>query len=217
MLLWAMACGDGPDATDRAAFVAALTSGACADVKDGTLRDDCWLGRAKASGADVCARIGDATLQGECWFMVAEHTKDATLCPRAAPFADDCALHVLSNGFAAWVEPGTRPGDREDDVAARIVAAGLAADDPRPWSAWYRWVLGGLQPLDRAACDVVADATRREACRRTGLALYQDRLNHARDTGRYPCGGGPLPDDLVTTPDPELDAARAARTDLCSR
>lgn len=216
-LLWACAGPSTPDAEDRARFVAALSDGACETVRDRRLRDECWLARAEKSGEDVCAEVGDATLRGECWFLVAEKRKDATLCADAGPFAEDCALHLLSNGFAAWARAGALPGDREDEVAARIVASGLGADDPRPWSAWYRWVLGGQRPLDRGTCDRVTDRDRREACRRTGLAVYADLLNHARDTRTYPCDGGPLPLALQYTPDAELDALRAARTDLCAR
>lgn len=223
LLLLACAGGDGaPSAEDRARFVAALADGRCGAVEAPALRDDCWLAVAARTGDDVCGEVGDAELRGECWFQLAERRRDAALCPKAAPYAVDCALHVLSSGFAELTRGGVRPGEKEDDVAARIAASGLAADDMRPWSAWYRWVLGGMRPLDRSACDAVADPDRREACRRTGLALYDDLLNHARDTGTFPCDGGPLPAALQHAPDPELDARRAARADaatgdLCRR
>lgn len=201
------------DAEDRARYVAGLASGECAPVRDAALRDDCYAATVD-SPAD-CEAVNDAKVRGECWFQLAESTEDASLCPRAAPFVDDCALHVLSRGFAGWLPRRARPGEHEDAAAARILATGLAVDDLRPWSAFYRHVLGSTRPLDRAACDAVADPARRVECKRTGIALYHDILNRARDKNRYPCDGGPLPPVLAYTPDPELDAVRAARTDLC--
>ncbi|MDP2307862.1 MAG: hypothetical protein Q8P18_17685 [Pseudomonadota bacterium] len=219
MILLLVACAtpspraSDPDADDRARYVEGLASGECEPIRDAALRDDCREATAEAP-AD-CEAVGDATVRGECWFQLAESTKDASLCPRAVPFADDCALHVLSRGFATWLPKGARPGEHEASAEARITAAGLAVDDMRPWSAFYRQVLGGTRPIDRAACDAVAAPARREACKRTGITMYQDLLNHARDRKLYPCDGGPLPALLAYAPDPELDAVRAARRDLC--
>lgn len=212
-LLLLLACSRGAD--DIATYRAALDDGRCERIVDPWRRDDCWIHRTEVDQRPHCDRVTDARQQGECWFVLAEATLDPALCPRATPFADDCALHVLSLGFRALGEPGTVPGEHEVEVARRIAAAGLAPDDLRPWSAWYRQVLAGQRPLDRGACDRVADPARAEACRRTGLALYQDRLNHARDHHLWPCDGGPLPPSLATTPDPAIDALVAARTDLC--
>lgn len=208
-----IACASDPGA-DRARFVAGLASGDCSGIADAALADECREATAKSPGD--CAAVGNATLRGECWFQLAEATNDASLCPNAVPFADDCALHVLSRELPTWLPKGARPGAHEEEAARRIVAAGLAVDDMRPWSAYYRHVLGGMRPLDRASCDAAPDAARREACARTGLSLYQDLLNMARDRRLYPCDGGPLPSFLAHAPDPELDALRAARTDLCS-
>ncbi len=215
MILLLLACATpGSDrAADRARFVEALASGECDGIRDAALADECREATAREP-AD-CAAVRDATSRGECWFQLAEQTDDASLCPKAAPFAADCALHMLSRGFPEWIPRGARPGEQEDEAARRIAASGLAADDMRPWSAFYRHVLGATRPIDRAACASVPDAARREACERTGLAMYQDLLNMARDRGAYPCDGGPLPPLLAHTPDPELDAMRAARTDLC--
>lgn len=215
MMLLLLACvgSASGDAADRARYVAGLASGDCAAIEDPTLRDDCRQATAEAP-AD-CEAVVDPTVRGECWFQLAEATSDASYCPRAAPFADDCAMHVLSRGFPTWLPKGVRPGEQEEAAAAHVAAAGLAADDIRPWSAYYRHVLGSTRPLDRAACDAVSDAARREACKRTGVSLYQDLLNHARDRGLYPCDGAPLPALLAYAPDPELDAVRASRSDLC--
>ena len=212
-LLLLLACpAPGPDV---ATYRRALEDGRCGDVRDDRLRDDCWLHRTQVDGRPWCDEVEAPAMQGECWFVLAESLADPSLCPKATPFADDCALHVLSLGFRAMGEPGTRPGEHEAEVADRIARAGLAADDLRPWSAWYRQVLAGLVPFDRAACDAVPDPAHREACRRTGLALYNDRLNHARDHHLWPCAGEPLPASLSHTEDPELDALVASRTDLC--
>lgn len=219
MMLFLFACATpaadraADRADDRARYVEGLASGDCAAIRDGALRDDCR--EATAQAPTDCEQVGDTTLRGECWFQLAESTADASYCPRAVPFADDCALHVLSRGFATWLPKQVRPGEQEEAAAARIVAAGLAVDDLRPWSAFYRHVLGATRPIDRGACDAVADPARREACKRTGIAMYQDLLNHARDRDLYPCDGGPLPALLAYAPDPELDAVRAARSDLC--
>lgn len=214
---WA-ACADpeAPDVADRARFATALRDRECGAVRTPSLRDDCWLAAVAHDGGAACERIGAERRRGECWFRAAERAGDPALCPRAAPFDEDCALHVLSASFPKWVPAGARPGEGEPEVERRIAASGLQPGDPRPWSAYYRWVLGAMRPLDRAACAGASTAPRREACVHTGLALYGDLLNHARDRGTYPCDGGELPASLRYTPDPDLDALRAARTDLCA-
>jgi hypothetical protein len=216
------ACGgashpDGvPDAAQREAWLAALKSGACETVTNEALRDDCWLARV-AHHPEVCEKMAGETARSECWFRVAEAQADPSLCPKAGIFAEDCALHVLSTSFASWVPRDARPGAGEDEVERRIAASGLAADDPRPWSAYYRWILGQQHPLDRASCAAATTEERRDACAHTGLALYADLLNHARDRRTFPCDGGPMPPELQTTPDPEIDALVASRTDLCPK
>jgi hypothetical protein len=217
LLALLLACGGPNDgtATDARAYAEALRSGDCSAVRAVELRDDCLVAAVERSGDDRCADVRGDRARGECWFRLAEHRRDASLCERAAPYVDDCAMHVLTDGFSDWLPKDARPGEIEDEAAGRIAAAGLSPDDPRPWSAVYRTVLGRARPFDRASCAAVADATRREACERTGLAHYGDLLNHARDSGQYPCEGGPLPPLLQHTPDPELDALRASRADLC--
>jgi hypothetical protein len=217
-LLYALlACADPIDgaAADARAYAEALRSGACASIHDDDLRDDCLVATVERTGEDHCDDVRGERARGECWFRLAEHRRDASLCAKAAPYVDDCAMHVLSDGFATWLTKGARPGEIEDEAARRIAEAGLSPDDPRPWSAVYRTVLSRIRPFDRGACAAVRDPVRREACERTGVAHYKDLLNHARDAGLYPCDGGPLPPLLQHTPDPELDALRASRTDLC--
>jgi hypothetical protein len=217
LFLALLACS-GPDGTASQAerYASALRTGDCAGLAAGPLRDDCVVADVERTGTDRCAEVQGERARGECWFRLAEARSDAALCARAAPFVDDCAMHVLTRGFDDWLPRGARPGAIEDVAAPRIAAAGLAADDPRPWSALYRTVLGRTRPFDRSACADAPDDLRREACFRTGLVHYADLLNHARDRGLYPCDGGPLPALLAHTPDPELDALRASRTDLCT-
>lgn len=209
-------CGAGDEAGVASRYAEALRSGRCADAGAPELRDDCRLAHLDAAAAAPCEGFETTRLRDECFFQLAEAREDASLCPKAGAFADDCALHVLSRGFGRGLGAGSRPGEGEEAVAARIVAAGLAADDMRPWSAWYRWVLGGLDPLDRAACEAVADPARREACRNTAVAVFHDRINNARDRRLVDCATGALPPLLTHAPDPELDAALRRRwTELC--
>lgn len=146
--------------------------------------------------------------------MLAETNLRPDLCREAGPFADDCALHVVSWKFATSKELS------EDAAAADIIASGLAVDDPRPWSAYFRELLGRAQPLDRSVCGAGSTPAREEACKRTGLALFEDRMNQARDRGTFMCVDGaptgPWPDLVAWAPDPELDEAFAARSDLCT-
>ncbi len=223
-ILLLVACAGSADedgSVSRArAFADSLRTGECGILPDAALRDACLVAATERTGTDRCAEVVGERARGECWFRLAESRRDPGLCTRAAPFADDCALHVLTRGFDDWLPRDARPGAVEADAEAHIRAAGLSPDDPRPWSALYRTVLARTRPLDRRACAAVSDPTRREACARTGLAHYSDLLNAARDRGQIPCVDGrpdesALPPLLRHAPDPELDALRAARNDLC--
>ncbi len=223
MLFFGCAPGE-PDIPEAHRYRDGLKTGDCGQIRDDALRDDCWLAavqRRKGSKKlpeDLCARIDTERVQEECWFALAERKKDTALCASAGAFRDDCVLHVLSQSFALWVDPAAGPGDQDEEFAARVKQTGMDPADPRPWSAWYRWVLGQRLPLDRGACGRVGDAARREACMATGIALYNDRLNRARDRRSYPCPAPDqtgLPPDLQYTPDGDLDTLRASRSDLC--
>lgn len=232
-LLTLAACASSTDgAADRARYVAALGTGDCASVQTPALRDDCALaqaGRKDAGGPDaaearyaaVCGPVLADAARDECAFLVAERHHAPALCRRAGRYRDDCALHVLSAAFASAAQPD------EAEAAARIAEAGLDAADPRPWSAYYRDALGRAAPLDASRCARLADAPgvpdrsmRAEACRQTALALFADRLNAARDRRRFTCVDGapqpPWPAAVQWTPDAALDAAFAARNDLCA-
>lgn len=204
-LLWLVACA--PDSAT--ALRDALASGDCGALASEELRDQCWVSRVE------CAGVSAPRARAECAFREAEATKNPARCADAGPWVDDCRLHLWSASFKAWAPRGVRPGEAEELATTEVAKYGFSEDDPRPWAAWYRWVLAQTRPLDRQACHRIGDPDRREACLQTGLAYYDDLLNMARDRKLYPCDGGPLPEVLTTTPDPEIDALRAARTDLC--
>jgi len=158
----------------------------------------------------------DEIVSGECFFVVAERADRPDWCGRAGEHDFDCRMHVLSGRFARWIPEGSAPGEVEDPALARIREAGLDPEDPRPWSAIWRWVLGSQQPLDRTTCSTVREPMRREACEATAVAVFHDRLSQARDLGVALCEGE-LPATLSVRPDPVLEEALAERraTDLC--
>lgn len=209
MLLLVWACANiAPGDAQR--YRAGLVSGECTGIATVVLRDDCLL------AAEACEEIQGSLMRDECWFQRAETKKDPRLCAQAGQFSLDCQMHVLSQGFAAWVPADAQPGQIEGLAAQKIQEAGFATDDPRPWSALYRWVLGQQKPLNRQECLKITDPARQDACLHTGIALYNDRLNQARDRHLFPCDASQaLPPLLQSSPDPDLDALRASRSDLC--
>jgi hypothetical protein len=230
------ACADDPPvdaAADAAAYAAALaaiedtpesTRAHCAAVRTPALRGDCITAGAEAlarkatnEAAALCATLPDGIPRDECGFQVAERSGQAGRCADAGRFAEDCRMHVWSRALAEALPPGTPLAEAEPRVAALAADAGFTAADPRPWVVLARYLLGRDAPLDRARCDALSDAKRRQVCKDAARDLFHDRLNHARDTGTFPCAGGPLPALLAHTPDPELDAIVAERRagDLC--
>jgi hypothetical protein len=125
-------------------------------------------------------------------------------------------MHIFSRRLAGWIPRGSTPGSFEPKASARIEATGLDPYDPRSWSAMYRWVLGAQRPLDRGSCDQAPDSFRQEACRATAVAVFHDRLSHARDRGENLCQD-PLPQAVAPVSDPVLDQVLAERRaqDLC--
>ncbi len=217
-----IACGSDPT-EDRARYLAALTSGACETVEADALADDCWIAwvatpltetETAEQRADACERVIGEKDKGECYFVVAETHEAPGFCPKAAPFADDCAMHTVSRGFAR-----ARTLD-EQGASTQIVLSGLAEDDPRPWSAYYRELLSRAELLDRAPCAAASTPERQAACNATGLALFEDRLNQARDRRLFTCVGAapqlPWPKRVAWVADPDMDTAFARRTDLCT-
>lgn len=201
----AMACGEH----EAGAYQSALASGACESLAAGELRNRCWTEHGQ------CAAVTDEKMRFECAFRHAEVSANPADCSAAGPFADDCRMHVWSDSFGRWSPNPPVVGNNEEIVQKAIEESGFSSDDPRPWSAWYRHALSRQGTLDRGACRQIALPLAQEACLATGLSLYGDRLNAARDRGLYPCDGGELPDFLQTTPDAEIDSLRASRQDLC--
>lgn len=215
MFWWILAC-DGVQHSDARLYQQGLRTGDCAEIREVDYRDDCYAATASMRKEDPCGAIQADRMREECWFHVAERTNDPALCVRAGAFRDDCSLHLLSSDFRSWVPVGTLPGQDEERIEEKIREAGMDPEDPRPWSAYYRWLHGGQRPLDRRLCAAVSNPTRQEACYRTGIAHYNDLLNNARDRHIFPCPkGSALPPSLAYTPDPELDALIAGREDLC--
>lgn len=223
--------GCAGSADDTRAYPAALEQVArapgravelCASVRRVELRDDCILAGVEAlasedpSGASaLCARVEGEVSRDECAFQVAERSGDPKRCADAGRFVDDCRMHLWSRDLRGRLKPGARPGDVEAELQSRLADYGFQADDPRPWSALYRELLSRQRPLDRASCAEAPTDAQREACRQTGISVYDDRLNMARDRHLVRCGEA-LPGLLETTADPELDALRARRwSELC--
>lgn len=231
-----LACAAAPPtdaAADGAAYGAALKAvesqparadALCAGVRDPALRGDCVTAGAEAlahtdadAAATLCAGLPDGTPQDECGFQVAERSGDATRCATAGRFAEDCRMHVWSRSLAEALPRSTSLAEAEPRVQLLAEAAGFTERDPRPWVVLARYLLGADTPLDRSRCDALVEPERRRVCKDAARDLFHDRLNHARDTGTFPCGGGPLPSLLAHSEDRELDAIVAARrtADLC--
>ena len=188
-----------------AAYTRGLATGDCAGIQDDALAEDCHVQAADCDGLSGAS-------SDECWFRHAEKTDDPADCGRAGSFADDCRMHLFTRAIE---DIRAEVGGDESPVGEAALAAGLEPDDIRPWSAWYRTALSRQRPLDRSRCALVSEPSHREACEKTGLALYADRLNRARDQHTWPCHGEELPAALRYSVDPDIDAMIARRTDLC--
>ncbi len=200
----------------------------CASLESKQLHGDCGLAAIQSLAAQTnhatnallaqCEALPTPLNQAECAFQVGEQRDDAAACKASGPFADDCRMHLFSRRVAKIDADQETLGEALETLAAQL---SFDASDPRPWIAASRWWLGQSTPLDRSRCTALQKddrATDREQlCREAGAQLYNDRLNHARDTGTYPCGGGELPATLQTAPDPQLEQIRLDREkgDLC--
>ncbi len=188
-----------------------LESGDCSTIDDPALRDDCHALRGQ------CTEVEGAVARDECGFVRAEKAGDIALCGGAGRFEHDCRMHLWTQEVLALDKSACAVGTGEPAVASRLAELGFEADDPAPWSAYYRRCLSVNRPIDRGPCNLVPSAVAREACLRTGLALYDDLLNMARDKHDFPCGGGPMPALLDHAPDREIEALIAHRSAACSR
>jgi hypothetical protein len=230
LAIWLVACGAGAT-RERARYVEAMEQVArdpgqawsrCMRLRDPALADDCALSAVEAlaaGGAEGtpallarCAGLGDPRDRDECAFQVAERRDDPAACAQAGTFADDCRLHLLSQSIPRWLPANSGPADPSvlAALARETRRVGLSENDQRAASALYRALLEHQPVLDRSACRTLASPWR-EACWHTGLAVYEDRLNQARDRGELPCPGEVLPAALSHSADPELDALLAHR------
>ncbi len=188
-----------------------LQSGDCAVIADRALRDDCHALRGE------CTEVEGNLARDECGFVRAEKAGDIALCGGAGQFEHDCRMHLWSQEVNALGASACAIARDEPTVATRLEDLGFEADDPAPWSAYYRRCLTVRRPIDRGPCNLIPRAVAREACLRTGLALYDDLLNMARDKHDFPCGGGPPPALLDHAPDREIEALIDRRRAACSR
>jgi hypothetical protein len=166
-----------------------------------------------ATGLSACERL---TNMDECIFKVAEETNDVGLCERAGEFTFNCKMHIFSRSLHSWISNEASPSEISLIARSHIEASTLSPDDPRPWSAIWRWVLGAQRPLNRASCAEIGQAMEREACEMTSIAVFNDRLNHHRDLGANLCEGE-LPESIQYVSDPHLDRTlnNRRREDLC--
>lgn len=229
------ACDRSPDpvppAAERVRYLDALAMlperpeaaiAACAGLGD-ALRGPCVVAAVEAAprhaeAAAWCDALPAGTWRDECRFQRAERTGDLAGCAEAGAFADDCRLHVWSQGLHRLWPRGTPVPDGVAAARAALGAAGIDPADDRFWSATFRHVLLASRPFDRRVCDATGDERLADVCRRTGVAVYHDLLNHERDFGAFPCDGAPLPERLAYAPDPEIDEviARRRAADLCA-
>lgn len=165
----------------------------------------------------LCGGLPPSIGRDECFFQRAERSADPTACEDAGRFAMDCRMHLWTQVVVQAVPGGAAPGSFEEELSITAAEAGFEAEDPNPWIPVYRRALGMRRPLDRASCNQAGTELRVATCRNAGVQLYNDLLNHARDTQSFPCAGGPMPPTLAYTADPELDALVAERRsrDLC--
>ena len=154
----------------------------------------------------------------ECHFRLAERTDTPAHCAHAGDFEANCRLHVFSQRFPKWLKPTLPLQEIAIQAQSFIPEVGLASDDPRPWSAIWRSVLGSHSPLDRSLCTTLVDPMHREACAHTAVALFHDQLTRAWSQGIDLCKGE-LPNHLAPAPDPVLEDVLAKRREenLCTK
>ena len=188
----------------------------CAVLRTPAVRGDCVihgverLARKDPDAASaLCASLSDLSAD-ECWFQVAERSGDVHRCARAGRFAEDCRMHA----WTARMPKFAGPTATAETWAARLTEAtaemGFDAEDMRPWTAASRYLLGRSLPLDRAFCDDWP-AAERAVCRKGGLGLFHDRINHVRDARKWDCAGAPPALLGFAEGDSELAAVQTTR------
>lgn len=233
MGVWTVACSGGSDphartddarrlpvALDAVAADPSATAEHCGGLRTPAARGDCVLhgverlARSDAPAAAELCGLLEGLDADECFFQVAERSRQPARCADAGRFAEDCRMHAWTVAVPKLGSPATPPDVWADRLTEAAADLGFAADDPRPWIAASRHLLGRSLPLDRGWCDGWAEAPR-AACRQAGLGLLHDRINHARDSGKWTCGE-PVPELLAVASDPELEAVLAERrSEVC--
>ena len=233
VLAMATGCGHADDAVENQRYLTALKAVAqapsegarlCTEIREPLLRADCITAAVEAiaeqdalQAEGLCDALEAGLGRDECFFQLAERVGGGARCAAAGRFEQDCRMHAWARRMRVLVRRGASPASIEKAVSAELGSAGFGVDDDRPWIGAFRQLHGGRTPLDRSDCDAVSTERLQGLCREAGFQLYNDRLNHARDIGAFPCDGQPLPLPLVTIPDPELEALveRRRGVDLC--
>ncbi len=188
----------------------------CAKLATRTVRYDCLLHgverlarRNPDAASNICAQIPAGLDADECFFQVAERSRQPARCAKAGRFEEDCRMHAWTVAVTHAAGPTASASKWEAALSALADEMDFLKDDPRPWVAASRFLLGRTTPLDRSFCDDWS-AERREHCRVAGRDLLHDRLNHVRDARKWDCEGPP-PAILSFEADAELDTIFARR------
>lgn len=227
-----------PGAADRAGFVEALaalpddpeTAMTRCTALHAALRGDCVVATVEAAPEHPdalawCDALPAGQKKDECHFQRAERLGSLEDCGRAGAYEDDCRLHVWGRELQREWPDALPLQEAVDRTRARMEEHGIDTDDLRYWSAAFRRALSGRRSgmgldrrglpagegLDRSACATLSDAQLAEACRRTGISVFHDRINRTRDFGNVDCAAGELPDALRHGDDAELRAILVER------
>jgi len=228
-LLAVLACTDPtsvPSAADRARLVEALhllpsepeaARARCRRLR-GPVRGDCMVAVVESApdhhkASAWCESLPEGVYRDECHFQRAEGLVDLDLCQEAGRFVEDCRLHVWTTVASDWTDEPL--DDQVSRAKEAMVELGIDSDDRRFWSALFRGSLDGPGHLDRRPCESLDDPELRDECLGTGISVWHDRINRARDSGPHPCPR--VPSSLRHSPDPELVQILAARwPEICS-
>ncbi|MEE2751402.1 MAG: hypothetical protein VX519_08220 [Myxococcota bacterium] len=198
------------------------TPAGCRALDDPSLLATCVLAEIESTplpeNAHEFCDLLDEKDGNECHFRIAERTDNPTQCAHAGDFEANCRLHVFSQRFHKWLKPTLPFQEIAIQTPPFITDVGLAPEDPRPWSAVWRSVLGAHSPLDRSLCTSLVNPMHQEACAHTAVALFHDQLTRAWTQGIDLCTGA-LPPHLAPTPDPVFEdvLARRRKENLCTK
>lgn len=209
----------------------------CAAITDEDLAGDCALVVAtraatgsRESPTTWCARVPEGTWRSECLFegsemMLRRNNPEAavSLCLKAGPFRDDCAMHLWQSSLDRVTWGMTTATFAERLPAARQIydswSMWLSETDleGRFWSRFYQVGFGGRAGVDLSVCDALAseDALR---CQRVGAEVFASRLGpYLQMSGQLaafcarPLGSAVVAPWVGARPHAALDAALAER------